>query len=163
MMKAAAGWYETTTFHHPPPRAATVAASHYRTLTKAAATVAAANCCARMCGTFRMVRGGLAIVRQHLLAVDFASDERNLVWAVWPLVTRCVGGTGATSTPCYAISSRNQDVVVDRGFVNRYTASFELLDLSVYNFYGFFNKVEFVVELDFLQRNNEGVIGQTFL
>ncbi|GJV23399.1 hypothetical protein Tco_1376094 [Tanacetum coccineum] len=90
MMKAAAGWYETTTFHHPPPRAATVAASHYRTLTKAAATVAAANCCARMCGTFRMVRGGLAIVRQHLLAVDFASDERNLVWAVWPLRSKLV-------------------------------------------------------------------------
>ncbi|GJT51309.1 hypothetical protein Tco_0977466 [Tanacetum coccineum] len=94
MMKAAAGWYEPPAFATSHLVAATVAASHCRTLTKAAATVAAANCCARMCGTIRMVRGGLAIVRQHLLAVDFASDERNLVWAVWPLVTRCVGGHG---------------------------------------------------------------------
>ncbi|GJZ66481.1 hypothetical protein Tco_0623177 [Tanacetum coccineum] len=46
---------------------------------------------------------------------------------------------------------RNQDVVGAGGFANKYTASFELLDLSVHNFYGFFNEVEFVVELDFLQ------------
>ncbi|GJY40486.1 hypothetical protein Tco_0427756 [Tanacetum coccineum] len=52
---------------------------------------------------------------------------------------------------------------VPRDFNDWYTASLELLNLAVYNLYGFFNEVEFVVELDFLQRNNECVIGQTFL
>ncbi|GJS17391.1 retrotransposon protein, putative, ty1-copia subclass [Tanacetum coccineum] len=36
-------------------------------------------------------------------------------------------------------------------FNDRYMASFELLDLTVHNLYGFFNEIEFVVELDFLQ------------
>ncbi|GJU49717.1 hypothetical protein Tco_1219272, partial [Tanacetum coccineum] len=48
-------------------------------------------------------------------------------------------------------------------FNDRYTASLELLDLAVYNLYGFFDAVEFIVELDFLQGYNESVIGQTFL
>ncbi|GJX77992.1 hypothetical protein Tco_0324803 [Tanacetum coccineum] len=44
-------------------------------------------------------------------------------------------------------------------FNDRYTASLELLDLSVHNLYWFFNEIEFVVKLDFLQGYNECVIG----
>ncbi|GKA35443.1 retrovirus-related pol polyprotein from transposon TNT 1-94 [Tanacetum coccineum] len=44
---------------------------------------------------------------------------------------------------------RNQDVAGAGGFLNKYTASLELLDLTVHNLYGFFDEVEFIVELDF--------------
>ncbi|GJT54251.1 hypothetical protein Tco_0989305 [Tanacetum coccineum] len=37
-------------------------------------------------------------------------------------------------------------------FKDRYTASFELFNLAVHNLYGFFNEVEIVRRLDFLQR-----------
>ncbi|GJZ28405.1 hypothetical protein Tco_0573052 [Tanacetum coccineum] len=46
------------------------------------------------------------------------------------------------------------------GFANKYTTSLELLDLAVHNLYGFFDEVEFFVELDFLQRNNDVSIDQ---
>ncbi|GJT32911.1 putative reverse transcriptase domain-containing protein [Tanacetum coccineum] len=40
---------------------------------------------------------------------------------------------------------------VPTDFNDMYTALFELLDLAVHNLYGFFDEVEFIVELDFLQ------------
>ncbi|GJQ92773.1 hypothetical protein Tco_0003912 [Tanacetum coccineum] len=48
-------------------------------------------------------------------------------------------------------------------FNDGYTASFELLDLTVHYLYGFFNEVEFVVELDFYRGINEWTMDKTFL
>ncbi|GJX90485.1 hypothetical protein Tco_0343811, partial [Tanacetum coccineum] len=46
---------------------------------------------------------------------------------------------------------------------NRNTALFQMLDLTVHDLVRFFNEVEFVVDLDFIQRHGKSFVGHAFL